>query len=48
MLIDFLLMDSVCCTYGQTHWLSTIKTSSDYENEGCSKPEGALNKAEVQ
>lgn len=48
MLIDFLLIDSVCCTYGQTHWLSTIKMSSDYENEGCSEPEGAFNKAEVQ
>lgn len=40
MPIDLLLMDSVCCTYGQIHWLSTMKTSNDYENEGCREPEG--------
>lgn len=45
MLIDFLLMDSVCCSYCQTHWLATIKTTSDYKNEGCSESEEALNKA---
>lgn len=43
MPIDFLLMDSVCCTSGQIHWLPTIKTPGDYENKGCNEQDWALN-----